>query len=176
TLDRLTAQTSTRDDFNNQFASLTLGSGAAAAVIGPADEHPEGHRLKLTQARAGTEHPALCVGNMADMRTDSAGLLESGIGLILDPWKGANGAGLDCKRVHHAVPHQVSMVYTRNFAKITGVEMERIQVSCPDGGNIAAEAVPMTLANGQDEMKPGERVLLMGVGSGLNTAMMEVQW
>lgn len=176
TIDRLNSKTSTRDDFNNQFASLTLGSGAAAAVIGPADEHPEGHRLKLTQARAGTEHHELCVGNMEDMRTDSAGLLESGIGLILDTWKGANDAGLDFKSVDHVVPHQVSMVYTRNFSKITGVEMERIQVSFPDWGNIAAEAVPMTLANVQDEMKPGERVLLMGVGSGLNTAMMEVQW
>src|SRR5690625_5614303 len=64
TIDRLNSKTSTRDDFNNQFASLTLGSGAAAAVIGPADEHPEGHRLKLTQARAGTEHHELRVGNM----------------------------------------------------------------------------------------------------------------
>src|SRR5690625_6657970 len=69
---------------------------------------------------------------MEDMRTDSAGLRESGIGLILDTWKGANDAGLDFKSVDHVVPHQVSMVYTRNFSKITGVEMERIQVSFPD--------------------------------------------
>src|SRR5699024_1314956 len=165
-----------RDYFNSRSATPTPGTSAAAAVIAPADEPPEGHRLKLTQARAGTEHHALCVGNMEDMRTDSAGLLESGIGLILDTWKGANDAGLDFKSVDHVVPHQVSMVYTRNFSKITGVEMERIQVSFPDWGNIAAEAVPMTLANVQDEMKPGERVLLMGVGSGLNSAMMVVQW
>ena len=42
TVERLNSKTSTRADFNNQFASLTLGSGAAAAVLGPADEHPEG--------------------------------------------------------------------------------------------------------------------------------------
>src|SRR5699024_11168774 len=77
TVDRLNSKTSTRADFNNQFASLTLGSGAAAAVLGPADAHPEGHRLKHTQARAGTEHHELCVANMQDMRTDSAGLLEN---------------------------------------------------------------------------------------------------
>lgn len=176
TVDRLNSKTATRDDFNNQFASLTLGSGAAAAVIGPTDEHPEGHRLKHTQARAGTEHHELCVASMQDMRTDSAGLLENGIGLILDTWKDANDAGLDFKSIDHVIPHQVSMVYTRNFSKITGVGMERIPVSFPDWGNIAAEAVPMTLANIQDDVAPGERVLLMGVGSGLNTAMMEVQW
>ncbi|APX32088.1 3-oxoacyl-ACP synthase III [Brachybacterium sp. P6-10-X1] len=176
TIDRLNSKTSTRDDFNNQFASLTLGSGAAAAVIGPADEHPEGHRLTITQARAGTQHHELCVADMQDMRTDSAGLLENGIELILDTWKSANEAGHDFKSIEHVVPHQVSMVYTRNFSKITGVGMERIPVTFPDWGNIAAEAVPMTLAHIQDDVQRGERVLLMGVGSGLNTAMMEVQW
>ena len=176
TIDRLNSKTSTRDDFNNQFASLTLGSGAAAAVLGPADAHPEGHRLKLTQARAGTEHHELCVADMQDMRTDSAGLLENGISLILDTWKGANDAGLDFRSIEHVIPHQVSMVYTRNFSKITGVGMERIPVTFPDWGNIAAEAVPMTLAEHQDSISRGERVLLMGVGSGLNTAMMEVEW
>ncbi len=34
----------------------------------------------------------------------------------------------------------------------------------------------MTLAHIQDDIERGQRVLLMGVGSGLNTAMMEVQW
>lgn len=176
TVSRINAKNSTREDFNNQFASLTLGSGAAAAVLGPADEHPEGHRLKLTQARAGTEHHELCVANMQDMRTDSAGLLENGIQLILDTWKGANEQGLDFKSMDYVIPHQVSMVYTRNFSKITGVGMERIPVTFPDWGNIAAEAVPMTLAHVQDQIQRGQRVLLMGVGSGLNTAMMEVEW
>src|SRR5699024_5396381 len=135
------------DDFNNQFASLTLGSGAAAAVIGPADEHPEGPRHKLTQARAGTEHHELCVGNMEDMRTDSAGRLESGSGLILDTWKGANDAGLDVESVGHVVPHLVFTIYTRDFSQITGVEMERILVCSLDWVYLASEAVLMTLAN-----------------------------
>src|SRR5699024_6639728 len=176
TVDRLNSKTSTRADFNNQFASLTLGSGAAAAVLGPADAHPEGHRLKHTQARAGTEHHELCVANMQDMRTDSAGLLENGIQLILDTWKGANEAGYDFKSIDFVVPHQVSTVYVRNFSTITGVGMERIPVTLADWGNVAAEAVPMTLAHVQDDIEPGQRVLLMGVGSGLNTATMEVQW
>ena len=43
-------------------------------------------------------------------------------------------------------------------------------------GNVAAEAVPMALAHVQNDIQRGQRVLLMGVGSGLNTAMMEVEW
>ncbi|MGO3290192.1 MULTISPECIES: 3-oxoacyl-ACP synthase III [unclassified Brachybacterium] len=176
TVERLNSKTSTRADFNNQFASLTLGSGAAAAVLGPSDEHPEGHRLKHTQARAGTEHHELCVADMHDMRTDSAGLLENGIQLILDTWKGANEAGHDFKNLDLVIPHQVSTVYIRNFSKITGVGMDRIPMTLGDWGNVAAEAVPMTLAHVQNDIQRGQRVLLMGVGSGLNTAMMEVEW
>lgn len=176
TIARLNSKGATRDDFNNQFASLTLGSGAAAAVLGPADRHPEGHRLIGTQARAGTQHHELCIGDMDDMRTDSAGLLENGIELILDTWRDANDAGFDLRGVDHVIPHQVSMVYTRNFAKATGVGMEKIPVTFPDWGNVASEAVPMTLAKHQPNIAEGERVLLLGVGSGLNTAFMEIQW
>ncbi|MFC0673910.1 3-oxoacyl-ACP synthase III [Brachybacterium hainanense] len=176
TIDRLNSKTSTRADFNNQFAALTLGSGAAAAVLGRADEHPEGHRITLTEGRAGTEHHELCIGDMDDMRTDSTGLLENGIELIVDTWKDASSRGLDFKSIEHVIPHQVSMVYTRNFSKITGVGMDRIPVTFPDWGNVAAEAVPMTLAHHQENISRGERVLMLGVGSGLNTAFMEVTW
>ncbi|MCS6710788.1 3-oxoacyl-ACP synthase III [Brachybacterium sp. EF45031] len=176
TIERLNSKGATRADFNNQFASLTLGSGAAAAVLGPADRHPEGHRLVRTHARAGTEHHELCIGNMHDMRTDSEGLLENGISLIMDTWRAANEGGADLRSVDHCIPHQVSMVYTRNFAKISGVGMEKIPVTFPDWGNVAAEAVPMTLAKHQPNIQRGDRVLLLGVGSGLNTAFMEVTW
>lgn len=176
TISRLNSKGATRDDFNNQFASLTLGSGAAAAVLGPADRHPEGHRLVGTQGRAGTQHHDLCIGDMDDMRTDSTGLLENGIELILETWRDAQDAGIDLASIEHVIPHQVSMVYTRNFAKATGVGMERIPVTFPDWGNVAAEAVPMTLAKHQPNIATGDRVLLLGVGSGLNTAFMEIQW
>lgn len=176
TIERLNSKGATRQDFNNQFASLTLGSGAAAAVLGRADEHPEGHRLVATQARAGTQFHDLCIGDMDDMRTDSEGLLENGIGLIMDTWRDANAAGFDLKSVDHCIPHQVSMVYTRNFAKVSGLGMDKIPVTFPDWGNVAAEAVPMTLAKHRPNISRGERVLLLGVGSGLNTAFMEVLW
>lgn len=176
TIGRLNSKGSTREDFNNQFASLTLGSGAAAAVLGPADAHPESPRITRTESRAGTQHHELCIGDMDDMRTDSQGLLENGIGLITETWKDANERGLDFRSIEHVIPHQVSMVYTRNFSKITGVGMERIPVKLADWGNVAAEAIPMTLAHHQENIRRGERVLLLGVGSGLNTAFMEVQW
>lgn len=176
TISRLNAKTATREDFANQFASLTLGSGAAAAVIGRSDRHPNAHRLIHTQSRAGTEHHELCIGDMHDMRTDTAGLLENGLQLVTDTWRAAEEYGRDYSGLDYFITHQVSMVYTRAFAKAMGLSMDRIPVCFPELGNVAAEAVPLTLALHSEKFSTGDRILLLGVGSGLNTAMMEVQW
>ncbi len=176
TIARLNDKNSTRQDFNNQFASLTLGSGAAAAVVGRFDKHPDGHRILHTQTRAGTEHHELCIGDMDDMRTDTAGLLENGLELVTQTWRAAEESGRNYSNKQWYITHQVSMVYTRAFAKAMGIDPEIIPVTFPELGNIAAEAVPLTLALNQDRFKKGDELLLLGVGSGLNTAMMEVQW
>lgn len=176
TIERLNAKNATREDFNNQFASLTLGSGAAAAVIGRADKHPEGHRILHTQTRAGTEHHELCIGDMDDMRTDTAGLLENGLDLVTKTWQAAEESGRDYAGQDFFVTHQVSMVYTRAFAKSMGIDMEKIPLTFPELGNIAAEAVPLTIGLHQDKFSKGDKILLLGVGSGLNTAMMEIEW
>jgi 3-oxoacyl-[acyl-carrier-protein] synthase-3 len=43
-------------------------------------------------------------------------------------------------------------------------------------GNMGPAAIPFTLAQAQDRLRRGDRVGLMGIGSGLNCAMMEVVW
>ena len=45
TIDRLTPPAAASRDLLSKFATLTLGSGAAAMVLGRTSEHPEGHRL-----------------------------------------------------------------------------------------------------------------------------------
>ena len=60
----------------SEFASLTLGSGAAAAVIGRADQHPEGHRILGGVTRAATQFNDLCVGSVDGMFTDAKALLQ----------------------------------------------------------------------------------------------------
>ena len=43
-------------------------------------------------------------------------------------------------------------------------------------GNIGPAAVPITLAAVADELSPGDSVLCMGIGSGLNAGVIEIQW
>lgn len=175
TIEALNAPDATREDFNRQFATLTLGSGAAAAVLGPADRHPGGHRVLGGVTRADTAHPELCVGGPDGMYTDTQGLLDHGLALVLAAWHEAR-AEWDWASMDRYVTHQVSAVHTHAVAQALGLDTARVPLTFPRWGNVGPAALPMTLAAEADSLAPGDRVLCMGVGSGLNTAMTEIAW
>ena len=176
TLARLAAPDATADDMRAQFATLTLGSGAAAMVLGRADQHPEGHRVLGGVSRAGTEHHDLCVGDLNLMRTDSKKLFQAGLALALDTWNDAAGAGFDWSDVDYFIAHQTSVVHLRAMAAALGVPEDRFPMTLPHYGNIGPAAVPFTLAQQIDVLAPGMRLLLLGIGSGLNTSYAEIIW
>lgn len=175
TLDRLTAPDSTREDVLSQFATLTLGSGAAAMVLGRADAHPEGHRFRGGAIRAATEHHELCIGDLDRMRTDARGLLEAGVALGSALWADAKEPfGWD--GIDWYCAHQVSQVHTRAMAQALGIDIARVPLTFPTRGNMGPAAVPFTLAMQAESLGAGDRVLLVGVGSGLNACFAEVIW
>lgn len=75
------------------------------------------------------------------------------------------------------ITHQVSSIHTDAIIKAVGLDdRARVPRTYPRYGNVGPASVPITLAEEQATLRPGDRVLLMGVGSGLNTAMMELAW
>ncbi|MDN6350325.1 MAG: 3-oxoacyl-ACP synthase III [Yaniella sp.] len=175
TLRNLLSDTTTRDNFMEQFASLTLGSGAAAAVLGRADQHPEGHRILRGVTRAGTQHHQLCQGGHNGMITDSGALLEHGLALVMDAWNDTP-ADWNWRSMDRYITHQVSQMHTDAIIKSAGIDRKKIPTTFPSLGNIGPAALPITLARELDSLKVGDRVLPMGVGSGLNVAMLEIEW
>ena len=176
TLDRLNAPDATAEDIKSQFATLTLGSGSAAMVLGRADAHPEGHRVVGGVSRAGTEHHDLCVGDLERMRTDSKKLFEHGIALAMDTWNDAQHEFDWAGEIDWFVAHQTSTVHLRAMANALGVDPQRFPVTVETYGNMGPAAVPFTLAKNADRMRAGERILLLGIGSGLNTSFAEIVW
>ncbi|MBB2988154.1 3-oxoacyl-ACP synthase III [Terracoccus luteus] len=175
TLERLSQPDATANDVLSQFATLTLGSGAAAMVLGRADQHPEGHRIVGGVARAGTEHHDLCVGDLEWMRTDTRGLLEAGIALSRETWEDAK-AEFDWSDMDRYVAHQVSTVHTNAMCEALELPADRVPLTFPTRGNIGPAAVAVTLAQEVDSLQSGDRVLLLGVGSGLNVSCLEIAW
>ena len=175
TLDRLSSPEATAADVKSQFATLTLGSGSAAMVLGRADAHPEGHPVLGGVSRAATEYHDLCVGDLERMRTDSKRLFEAGLALALETWADA-GSEFDWSDIDWFVAHQTSVVHIRAMAGELGVDPERFPLTVETYGNMGPAAVPFTLARNADRMRPGDRVLLLGIGSGLNTSFAEICW
>ncbi|MCR2765026.1 3-oxoacyl-ACP synthase III [Microbacterium sp. zg.B48] len=164
-----------RDGFMSEFASLTLGSGSAAAVLGRADEHPAGHRILGGVTRAATQFHELCVGSVDGMFTDAKALLKGGLDLVVSAWKEASSEW-DWSAMDHYITHQVSSVHTGAIVKAARLDRARVPVTFPKYGNVGPASIPITLVEQGPSLEKGHRVLLMGVGSGLNTAMMELAW
>ncbi len=176
TLERLRRPEATAVDVFTEFASLTLGSGAAAAVLCRMDQHPDAHRLVGSVARSGTEHNKLCIGDLERMRTDANGLMVAGLDLAEQTWRAAEGhfdwhSGMD-----HYVMHQVSQRHTELLCERLGIDPDRCPRTFPQYGNVGPAAIPITLAFHQDNIRAGERVLCMGIGSGLNMNLTEILW
>ncbi len=176
TIDGLSAPEVTAKDVIAQFATLTLGSGAVAMVLGRADRHPEGHRVVASVSRAGTEHHDLCIGSNEVMHTDLKGLLDAGLQLSADLWADAADDFDWAAGMSRYVIHQVSQVHTDALCKRLDIDPALVPRTFPDRGNIGPVSVPFTLAGEVDTLDEGDRVLLMGIGSGLNASIMEILW
>jgi 3-oxoacyl-[acyl-carrier-protein] synthase-3 len=174
TLDRLKLPSATPEDVFDQFASLTLGSGAAAMVLG--GPRSEGHAFLGGITRAATRHHELCVGDLEQMRTDTGKLLVSGLELAKVTFDAALAAGWKWQDCDRYVIHQVSAVHTSKLCELLDIDTELVPLTYPKFGNMGPAAVPYTLSTITDQLVTGDRVLLMGIGSGLNCACAELVW
>lgn len=174
TIARLQDESTTLTDVFDQFASLTLGSGAAAVVMGA--PRPGSHAFLGGITRAATRYHDLCVGDLEQMRTDTAGLLAGGLELAGEAWDVAADAGWEWKDCDRYVMHQVSAVHNAKLCELLHIDTERVPLSYPDFGNIGPAAVPYTLSTIQDDLVEGDRILLMGIGSGINCSVAELIW
>ena len=176
TIERLQSEKALVTDVYDEFASLTLGSGAAAMVLGSLETHPDAHRVVGGVARAGTEHHQLCVGTLDKMTTDTKRLLEAGLDLAEAAWNDAKGTVDWVGGMDKYIVHQVSSVHTRLITERLKIDATKVPLTYPHYGNVGPAAIPITLAGVQHDISAGERVLCMGIGSGLNTSFTEIVW
>jgi 3-oxoacyl-[acyl-carrier-protein] synthase-3 len=165
--------------FRDEFASLTLGSGGAAMVLGRADKLTGGHRYLGSIARSATEWRELCYGNMDRMTTDTRALLTEGLKLAARTFEAAKALfGWVVEEIDEFVLHQVSRVHTEELIKLLGILPEKAIQIFPRFGNIGPASVPTALSMLKDtgRLKSGKRIALLGIGSGLNCSMAEVVW
>ncbi len=179
TINRLLQPKVTRKQFKSEFASLTLGSGSAAMVMSRGDIEPDGHQYRGGVARAATEFNNLCRGWNHQMWTDTKTLLREGMKLAGMTFVAARTMmGWVVQELDHIVIHQVSKAHTESFINAFGADPNKVYRIFPFLGNIGPASIPTVMSRmiQEDRVKRGDRMALMGIGSGLNCAMAEVVW
>jgi len=118
----------------------------------------------------------LCIGDNDRMSTDLKGLLDAGLQLSADLWADAATEFDWAQGMSRYVIHQISQVHTDALCERLRIDPARVPRTFPTRGNIGPASVPFTLAGEVDELESGDRVLLMGIGSGLNASCLEIVW
>lgn len=184
TLRTLLAAPLDRNGIKPFFANLTIGSGAVAAMLCHDSLLPTGarpHRLLGGIARAATAHSELCQGDIHGaealaMQTDSEALLVAGIKLATETWTAFTaefGTTFD-----RTICHQVGSTHRRKLYEALGLDLDKDFSTFETLGNTGSVALPATLAAAVEAgaVKNGDRVALLGIGSGLNSLMLAVEW
>jgi len=179
TIERLSQPSATAEDFRDQFATLTLGSGAAAMLLAHKKHAPEGHRYSGSVTLSATAHNQLCYGHADGGITDTSGLMNHGVALAEETWATAvRESGWDADSVDFFAMHQVSQVHTQRMADSVGFGLDRTVLLYPEYGNVGPASIPLVLTHAieQGRVHAGGRVVLGGIGSGLNCTAARVLW
>lgn len=182
TLRTLNEQPLSRNDIKPYFANLTIGSGAVAAVVCHRSlAGGRGHRILGGTGRAATAHSELCQGDTHGaealaMQTDSERLLVAGVELARETWaefSRDHGTAFD-----RFICHQVGSVHRRKLYETLGLDLARDFSTFETLGNTGSVALPATLALAAEAgaVGTGQRVGLLGIGSGLNCLMLALEW
>jgi 3-oxoacyl-[acyl-carrier-protein] synthase-3 len=174
----------TRNEIKPYFANLTIGSGAVAALVCHRDLAPQGHRLVGGVARAATQHSELCQGDTHGaealaMQTDSEQLLLAGVELARATWTDFKTiTGWTEANTDRFICHQVGSTHRRKLYEALGLDVAKDFSTFEVLGNTGSVALPATLAAAVEAgaVRKGDRVSLLGIGSGLNCLMLALEW
>lgn len=179
TLNRLSGLMTTAAQIRDQIASLTLGSGGVAMLLSRRSLHPDGPRFRGGAIRAATEWNHLCRGTHTEMTTDSRMMLKAGTDLARPAFaESVEMLGWSDDTIDHILMHQVSLVHTNQISRALGLDPSKAWISMVEHGNVGSASIPFTLSQGvaAGRARPGDQIALLGMGSGLNAACMQVIW
>jgi acyl-CoA:acyl-CoA alkyltransferase len=178
----------TRQSIKPAFASLTIGSAAAALVLCDRRLSQRGTRLLGGCWRNDTAAHLLCAGGVEAERsgdhrprmdTDSEALLEAGIELAEQTWQETcRHLGWCDSTIRHVFTHQVGKAHRKLLLERLSLPLTSDFPIHDRFGNTGAVALPLSLALGaeQGHVPAGAPVALLGIGSGLNSLMLGLEW
>ncbi|TWU37093.1 3-oxoacyl-ACP synthase III [Novipirellula artificiosorum] len=177
----------TRQSVKPAFASLTIGSGSCAWLLVHRKLSRMGTPLDTAIAESRTEFNDLCRSDQDTagsamhplMDTDSERLMAEGIATGASAFERLLGeSGWSREQIDRSVCHQVGSRHRVAMLDAMGLPVDRDSATFPKLGNTGSVALPLTLAAAaqRGELSAGQRVAMLGIGSGINSVMLSAEW
>jgi len=162
-------------DFKDRTTCVLFGDGAGAVVLEGADQPG----LLASDLHADGKHvDILCTpghvcggGVLGDpvLKMDGPAVFKLAVGVLEDAARAALAkAGKQDADIDWLIPHQANIRIMQSTAKKLKVPLDKVVVTVDQHGNTSAASIPLALDEGvrSGRVKPGELVLLEGVGGG----------
>ena len=177
------------ENFASSLATLTGGSGAVAVLLTDGSFANSGRRrLRGGIVQAAPEHHGLCLWGVTpdgkgsfsqSMSTDAVNVMNHGVELGRRTWaQFLSEVGWVNTEVDRVVCHQVGSAHQSAILKTLGITLDKDFTTYEFLGNMGTVSLPLTaaLADERDVLTAGDRVAMLGIGSGLNCLMLGVDW
>ncbi|MBK9116118.1 MAG: ketoacyl-ACP synthase III [Betaproteobacteria bacterium] len=172
-------------DWNDRGTCVLFGDGAGAVVVVPA-ERPG---ILTSHLHAdGSHRGILCVpGQVHDGRItgtpflhmDGGAVFKFAVKVLADVAQEAlAAAGMTAGEVDWVIPHQANIRIMDATMKKLHLPHERLVVTVDMHGNTSAASIPMALdmAVRDGRIRPGQHVILLGVGGGFTWGSVLLRW
>jgi acyl-CoA:acyl-CoA alkyltransferase len=179
TIERLLREPPSIQLCSETMVAFTFGSGGAAMILRHKAKSAKGKRLLGGYTYTSTEHHALCVGQRTWLKIQAKKMLKAGVHPLAKAWEGfQHELKWDVSMIDRIFTHQVSATHRAIGADVLGISLEKDYPTLSWLGNIGAVSSPLCLAKGFEDgvLTDGDRVCLMGMGSGINCTFMGIQW
>ena len=162
-------------DFKDRTTCVLFGDGAGAVVL-EASEQPG---ILASDLHADGKHVGiLCVpGNVYGgqvlgdplLKMDGQAVFKLAVGVLEKAARATlDKAGLTDADIDWLIPHQANIRIMQSTARKLKLSMDKVVVTVDQHGNTSAASIPLALDHGvrNGQVKPGQTVLLEGVGGG----------
>jgi 3-oxoacyl-[acyl-carrier-protein] synthase-3 len=172
-------------DWNDRRTCVLFGDGAGAVVLRRSDEpgllhsnlHADGSLSHILRVDGGISHGTIRGNPFLEM--DGQAVYRTAVRALDDSAHEALSAtGLSAAQIDWFVPHQANIRIINSIADKVGLPRERVVTTVARHGNTSAASVPLALdqAVRDQRIKPGQVVMLQGVGGGMTWGTILLKW
>ena len=176
-------------DWNDRTTCVLFGDGAGAIVLEAqeSDGAFASPGVIASRLRSDGRHRAKLFVDGGPSTTQTTGHLRMegkevfrhAVGMVSDVIQGCLAdAGCDAAAIDWFVPHQANRRIIEASADRLGVPRDKVVVTVDRHGNTSAASIPLALsvAVGDGRIKPGDLVMIQGVGGGFTWGAALIRW